>query len=77
VSRLSMDLAWRAPFSRYILRDVKRSALSSSILALLSFIFVLHSSRRGRRLAGRVLTVAALTPLAHSLRSGAHTQLMC
>lgn len=28
----------------------------------------------GRRLAGRVLTVAALTPLAHSLGSGSHDQ---
>ena len=28
----------------------------------------------GRRLVGRVLTVAALTPLAHSLGSGSHDQ---
>lgn len=28
----------------------------------------------GRRLAGRVLTVAALTPLAHSLGSGSHAR---
>lgn len=44
-------------------------------LPLLSLCYRLSPSCtrwHGRRLAGRVLTVAALTPLAHSLGSGSH-----
>lgn len=39
-------LQWRAPFSRYIQYGVKRSALSSSTLAPLSFISVVRSMAR-------------------------------
>lgn len=59
--RGTSNMAWKGPFCLCLPSLCYRLSLSCT-------------RWHGRRLAGRVLTVAALTPLAHSLGSGSHRQ---